>query len=164
MATFHFDLVSPEKIAFSGEVEQVDIPGREGDFGVLAGHAPLVASLRPGIINITVAGKHQKIIVLGGLIEDSYSVDLEAIPVLEKIPYLGALFRNVSRTRKRTNLLVFLRPVIMRDEAAVGALTLDRYDYIRANQHQVQQEAPETLPGEAAVSLPADPKSPFRPQ
>ena len=71
MATFHFDLVSPEKIAFSGEVEQVDIPGREGDFGVLAGHAPLVASLRPGILNITVGGKHQKIIVLGGLAEVS---------------------------------------------------------------------------------------------
>jgi len=40
MATFHFDLVSPEKLAFSGEVDQVDIPGIEGDFGVLAGHAP----------------------------------------------------------------------------------------------------------------------------
>jgi len=54
-----------------------------------------------------------KIIVLGGLIEDSYSADREWIPVLEKIPYVGALFRNLSRTRKRTNLLVFLRPVIM---------------------------------------------------
>ena len=43
MATFHFDLVSPEKIAFSGEVDQVDIPGTEGDFGVLAGHAPVIA-------------------------------------------------------------------------------------------------------------------------
>lgn len=71
MATFHFDLVSPEKIAFSGEVEQVDVPGLEGDFGVLAGHAPFVASVRPGILNVTVNGKHQKIIVLGGLAEVS---------------------------------------------------------------------------------------------
>lgn len=71
MATFHFDLVSPEKIAFSGEVDQVDVPGLEGDFGVLAGHSPLVASLRPGILNITVNGKHEKIIVLGGLAEVS---------------------------------------------------------------------------------------------
>jgi general secretion pathway protein D len=105
-----------------------------------------------------------KIIVLGGLIEDGYSVDREAIPVLEKIPYLGALFRNLSRTRKRTNLLVFLRPVIMRDEATASALTLDRYDYIRANQQQVQQDAPETLPGDAPVSLPASPASAFRPR
>ena len=104
-----------------------------------------------------------KIIVLGGLIEDSYSVDREAVPLLEKIPYLGALFRNLSRTRKRTNLLVFLRPVIMRDSATASALTLDRYDDIRANQQRVQQEAPETLPGDAGVSLPADPTAPLRP-
>ena len=52
MATFHFDLVSPEKLLFSGEVEQVDLPGSEGDFGVLAVHAPIVATLRPGILVI----------------------------------------------------------------------------------------------------------------
>jgi F-type H+-transporting ATPase subunit epsilon len=69
--TFHFDLVSPEKIAFSGDVEQVDIPGVEGDFGVLAGHSPLVASVRPGIMTVTVNGKHEKVIVLGGLAEVS---------------------------------------------------------------------------------------------
>ena len=71
MATFHFDLVSPEKLAFSGEVDQVDIPGVEGDFGVLAGHAPVVAAIRPGILTITTAGRHEKIIVLGGLAEVS---------------------------------------------------------------------------------------------
>jgi F-type H+-transporting ATPase subunit epsilon len=71
MATFHFDLVSPEKLAFSGEVEQVDIPGLEGDFGVLAGHAPVVAAIRPGILTVTTGGAHQKIIVLGGLAEVS---------------------------------------------------------------------------------------------
>ncbi|WP_025032830.1 F0F1 ATP synthase subunit epsilon [Bradyrhizobium sp. DOA9] len=71
MATFHFDLVSPEKLAFSGEVDQVDIPGVEGDFGVLAGHAPVVAAIRPGILTITTAGRHEKVIVLGGLAEVS---------------------------------------------------------------------------------------------
>jgi F-type H+-transporting ATPase subunit epsilon len=71
MATFHFDLVSPEKIAFSGDVDQVDIPGVEGDFGVMAGHAPLVASIRPGVMTVTVGGKREKIIVLGGLAEIS---------------------------------------------------------------------------------------------
>ncbi|ULL01484.1 F0F1 ATP synthase subunit epsilon [Bradyrhizobium sp. I71] len=71
MATFHFDLVSPEKLAFSGEVDQVDIPGVEGDFGVLAGHAPVVAAIRPGILTITSGGRHEKIIVLGGIAEVS---------------------------------------------------------------------------------------------
>jgi F-type H+-transporting ATPase subunit epsilon len=71
MATFHFDLVSPEKLAFSGDVDQVDVPGMEGDFGVLAGHAPVVAAVRPGILTITTGGTHQKMIVLGGLAEVS---------------------------------------------------------------------------------------------
>ncbi len=73
MATFHFDLVSPEKLAFSGEVDQVDVPGVEGDFGVLAGHAPVVAAIRPGILTVTTGAAHQKIIVLGGLAEMSES-------------------------------------------------------------------------------------------
>ena len=71
MATFHFDLVSPEKLAFSGEVDQVDVPGAEGDFGVLAGHAPVVAAVRPGILTVITGGSKQKIIVLGGLAEIS---------------------------------------------------------------------------------------------
>ena len=71
MATFHFDLVSPEKMAFSGEVDQVDIPGVEGDFGVLAGHAPVIAAIRPGILTVMSGGSKQKIIVLGGLAEVS---------------------------------------------------------------------------------------------
>ena len=48
MATFHFELVSPEKLLFSGDVEQVDVPGAEGDFGVLAGHAPFMTTLKEG--------------------------------------------------------------------------------------------------------------------
>jgi F-type H+-transporting ATPase subunit epsilon len=71
MATFHFDLVSPEKLLFSGEVDQVDVPGTEGDFGVLAGHAPTVASLRPGIMTVFVKGEAQPMVVLGGFAEVS---------------------------------------------------------------------------------------------
>jgi len=71
MATFHFDLVSPEKLAFAGEVDQVDVPGLEGDFGVLAGHAPVVAALRPGILTIITGGAREKVILLGGLAEVS---------------------------------------------------------------------------------------------
>ncbi len=56
MATFHFELVSPQKIGFSGQVDQVDVPGSNGDFGVLAGHAPLIALLRPGIMTVSAGG------------------------------------------------------------------------------------------------------------
>ncbi len=71
MATFHFDLVSPERLLFSGEVDQVDVPGTEGDFGVLAGHAPTVSALRPGIMTVFVNGQQQRMVVLGGFAEVS---------------------------------------------------------------------------------------------
>src|SRR5262245_49522742 len=67
MATFHFDLVSPEQLLFSGEVDQVDVPGSEGEFGVLANHAPLVATLKPGILTIHESGKALRVVVFGGL-------------------------------------------------------------------------------------------------
>jgi F-type H+-transporting ATPase subunit epsilon len=71
MASLHFELVSPEKLLFSGEVEQVDVPGAEGDFGVLANHAPMVATLRPGILTVHGADGERKIVVLGGFAEVS---------------------------------------------------------------------------------------------
>jgi len=71
MANFHFDLVSPERLLFSGEVQQVDLPGSEGDFGVLADHAPLVATLRPGILVIQGGGQNQRVVVSGGFAEVS---------------------------------------------------------------------------------------------
>jgi len=71
MANFHFDLVSPERLLFSGEVQQVDLPGSEGDFGVLAQHSPLVATLRPGILVIHEGSQHQRIVVSGGFAEIS---------------------------------------------------------------------------------------------
>jgi F-type H+-transporting ATPase subunit epsilon len=69
MAEFHFDLVSPEKLVFSGEVEQVDVPGTEGDFGVLAHHAPLIAMLKPGILTVRSPGEAKRIVVVGGFAE-----------------------------------------------------------------------------------------------
>jgi F-type H+-transporting ATPase subunit epsilon len=69
MATFHFELVSPDKISFSGEVDQVDVPGAEGDFGVLAGHAPLIVLLRPGLMTVYSGGEQTRLVVLGGFAE-----------------------------------------------------------------------------------------------
>jgi F-type H+-transporting ATPase subunit epsilon len=69
----HFELVSPEKLVFSGDVDQVDVPGAEGDFGVLENHAPMVTTLRPGILTVHGAGGRQEIVVLGGFAEVSAS-------------------------------------------------------------------------------------------
>src|ERR1700730_17360282 len=69
IANFHLDLVSPEKLLFAGDVGQVDLPGSEGDLGVLAGHAPLVTALRPGIIVVFREGGDLRIVVNGGFAE-----------------------------------------------------------------------------------------------
>ncbi len=69
MATFHFDLVSPERLVFSGEVVHVVVPGSEGEFGVLAHHAPFLSMLRPGILTILGPGQPQRIVVGGGFAE-----------------------------------------------------------------------------------------------
>src|SRR5271169_6911008 len=67
MASFHFELVSPDKSQFSGEVESVLVPGSEGDFVVLKDHAPVMASLRPGVVAIgEAAGKETRFFVRGG--------------------------------------------------------------------------------------------------
>jgi F-type H+-transporting ATPase subunit epsilon len=94
MATFHFDLVSPEQVLFSGQVEHVVVPGSEGEFGVLAGHAPLVSALRPGILKILGSGQPQRIMVIGGFAEvgpDGLTVLADkAVPVEELDPAIIA--------------------------------------------------------------------------
>jgi F-type H+-transporting ATPase subunit epsilon len=69
MATFQFNLVSPEKLLFAGEVTQVDVPGAEGEFGVLAGHSPFVTTLRPGILTMYREGGALRVAVTGGFAE-----------------------------------------------------------------------------------------------
>ena len=69
MAGLHFEFVSPENVLFSGDVDQVDLPGIEGDLGVLPGHAPMVTTLRPGVVTIFREGRREAIVVVGGFAE-----------------------------------------------------------------------------------------------
>jgi F-type H+-transporting ATPase subunit epsilon len=73
MPTFEVSLVCPEAQVFVGHADQVDLPGVEGDFGVLAGHAPIVTALRPGIVRVIVQGRDEKFVILGGIAEFSVS-------------------------------------------------------------------------------------------
>jgi F-type H+-transporting ATPase subunit epsilon len=69
MAALHLEFVSPDRVLFSGDVDQVDLPGTEGDMGILAGHAPLVTTLRPGIVTIFNGNDRVPVVVIGGLAE-----------------------------------------------------------------------------------------------
>jgi F-type H+-transporting ATPase subunit epsilon len=133
MATFHFDLVSPEKLAFSGEVDQVDIPGLEGDFGVLAGHAPVVAALRPGILTVTQGGAHQKIIVLGGLAEVSEKGLTVLADVATSIEELdrAAFAEQISGMEEK----------LAEKEGSELDHALERLDHFKSIQHQLSSTA-----------------------
>jgi general secretion pathway protein D len=106
-------------------------------------------------IESTVVVGDGKIIVLGGLIEDSITHEASQLPLIGDIPVLGAIFRTIGRSRKKTNLMVFLRPVVMPDEAATDALSLDRYDLIRARQQALPADSREVLALEPLPLLPA---------
>jgi general secretion pathway protein D len=94
------------------------------------------------------------IIVLGGLIEDRFVENRSQVPLLGDIPYLGALFRSQNRTKNRTNLMVFLRPVVLRDAGTSDRISLDRYDVIRAQQQEAQPARSIVMPINEAPVLP----------
>ncbi|HET7864332.1 MAG TPA: type II secretion system secretin GspD, partial [Burkholderiaceae bacterium] len=89
-------------------------------------------------IESTVVVDDGQIIVLGGLIQDKYTDNVSKVPLLGDIPFLGHLFRSESRSKARTNLMVFIRPTVMRDADSAGKLSQDRYDAIRAQQQGTQ--------------------------
>ncbi len=97
------------------------------------------------------------IVVLGGLLQDDTSTSQEKVPGLGDLPFFGNLFKSEARSRKKTNLMVFLRPVVVRDGAATEALSLGRYEQMRLNQQSVQPAASGALPISGAAVLPALP-------
>ncbi|MBC7564527.1 MAG: type II secretion system secretin GspD, partial [Gemmatimonadaceae bacterium] len=95
------------------------------------------------------------IVVLGGLLSDEFSDNQEKVPVLGDVPLFGNLFRSETRSRKKTNLMVFLRPVVVRDSAQSDALSLDRYDLMRTLTEGQGQPAPSITGVNGAATLPA---------
>jgi len=133
MATFHFDLVSPEKLAFSGEVDQVDIPGAEGDFGVLAGHAPVIAAIRPGIITVFTGGTREKIIVTGGVAE----VTASGLTVLADV---ARSLEELDRARL-ADVIAEMEAKLAEKEGDEFDRALERLDHFKTVQQQVQSTA-----------------------
>ncbi|GKT17681.1 type II secretion system secretin GspD [Acidovorax sp. SUPP2522] len=116
-------------------------------------------------IESTVLVNDGSVIVLGGLLEDRYALGQDKVPVMGDLPLVGGLFRNENRSRKKTNLMVFLRPLVIRDAATSDAVMTDRYEAIRALQ-QTTQPAPSTVMRSVsdAPVLPPLPAAPVVPQ
>ncbi len=95
------------------------------------------------------------IVVLGGLLSDDYSGKEEKVPGLGDLPLFGNLFKANKRGRKKTNLMVFLRPVVVRDAAATDAYSIDRYEQMRSSQQQAQPKPSTVVPINESAVLPA---------
>ncbi|MGE0499098.1 MAG: type II secretion system secretin GspD [Ramlibacter sp.] len=94
------------------------------------------------------------IVVLGGLLQDEYSGNQEKVPGLGDVPLFGNLFKSEARSRKKTNLMVFLRPVVVRDSQQSETLSLDRYDLMRLKQEAAQPVPSKVVPVNEAPVLP----------
>jgi general secretion pathway protein D len=94
------------------------------------------------------------IVVLGGLLQDDYGGSQDKVPGLGDIPIFGALFKSERRQRKKTNLMVFLRPIVVRDAAQSDALSLDRYDLMRGKEMAAQPASSLVVPINAGPILP----------
>lgn len=93
-----------------------------------------------------------QIIVLGGLIEDKYNDGSSGVPFLKDIPIIGALFRSDAKTRTKTNLLVFMRPYILRDKDQSADITNNRLNLVQQTENQFKQ-APMLLPKEDLTKM-----------
>jgi general secretion pathway protein D len=111
-----------------------------------------VTSMRAIETNVLV--DNGSIVVLGGLIEDRVSTIVEKVPLLGDIPILGHLFRYETRRQEKTNLMVFLRPFVVRDEQTARALLVDRYDQMRNLEEGTRQSPHPVLPDMPNPRLP----------
>lgn len=103
------------------------------------------------------------IIVIGGLLEDRYGSSQEKLPIVGDVPVFGSLFKSEGRRRVKSNLMVFLRPVVIRDAAAADALSLDRYDLMRTKGQNTQPSASPLLPGVTGAPILPEPDRPVPP-
>ena len=111
-------------------------------------------------IETTVVVDDGQIMVLGGLLKDEFGGSVQQVPFLGDLPVVGPLFRTDSRTRTKSNLMVFLRPLIIRSQDQLNALSMDRYDLIRAAQQGVGQPRQSVImPINEAPVVPAAPAS-----
>ena len=105
-------------------------------------------------VESTVLVDDGQIVVIGGLIQDSFKDTTEKVPFFGDIPLIGSLFRYSSRARSKTNLMIFLRPTLLRDGASANTLTNDRYNYIIGEQRKVKADPASPLPMMESPVLP----------
>jgi general secretion pathway protein D len=117
------------KLTLYQEASSIDKSTTTGQFG---------PTTNKRAIESTVLVEDGSVIVLGGLLQDNYALQQDKVPVIGDLPIVGGLFRNENRSRTKSNLMVFLRPIVIRDAATSDSVMMDRYEVIRSSQKHTQ--------------------------
>lgn len=120
----------------------------------VAGTSPSGPTTNKRTIETNVLVEDGSVVVLGGLLQDDYGGTQEKVPGLGDVPLFGNLFKSESRNRKKTNLMVFLRPVVVRDASSTENFSIDRYEYMRGKQIENQPKESRLVPINEAAVLP----------
>lgn len=135
------------KLEIEQEISSIDTSATSSSSG-----SDLITNKRSIKTNVLV--DDGKVVVLGGLLEDDIQENQSKVPLLGDIPVLGNLFRNTRDRLVKTNLMIFLRPQIVRDARTNSELTVSKYDYIRNEQRRLQKDGLTLLPSTKITELP----------
>ncbi len=127
-------------------IEQ-EVSGRNGD---IEGN-PIVAKRE---IKTTVLADNGATVVLGGLIDEDVQQSESKVPLLGDIPVLGALFRSTSSSKRKRNLMIFIKPTIMRDDGLLSEVSQRKYNYVRAQQLAQGEKGINLMPGAETPAMP----------
>ncbi len=127
-------------------IEQ-EVSGRNGD---IEGN-PIIAKRE---IKTTVLADNGATVVLGGLIDEDVQQSESKVPLLGDIPVLGALFRSTSSTKRKRNLMIFIKPTIMRDDGLLSEVSQRKYNYVRAQQLAQGEKGIHLMPGAETPAMP----------
>lgn len=126
----------------------------EQEVSSVSGATGVDISINKREIKTTVMADNGATVILGGLIDEDVQESVQKVPLLGDLPFIGHLFKSTSNTKRKRNLMVFLRPTIIRDEALMSAMSKEKYNYIRALEIEKQQQGLSLMSDEELPLLP----------
>ena len=142
------------KINQGGSSVQLEIEGIISSIEASANATVGLQTTNERSITTNVIAENGEIIVLGGLIDDQLLETIQRVPLLSRIPLLGELFKSRQTTKNKRNLMIFLRPTILKDSVDAGQSTADKYYYIRDEQLKQHGDRVSLMPSEKRTLLP----------
>ena len=126
----------------------------EQEVSSVSGATAVDIAVNKRAINTTVIADDGGMVILGGLIDEDVQESVSKVPLLGDIPILGHLFKSTSTTKRKRNLLVFIRPTILRDSRSMNELSHSKYNFIRGEQHKQRDDGIDLMPFEETPVLP----------